>query len=204
MLPKPPRAARAVTIFAKQRGILRTCEALRLGIHPRTLYQLRDAGKIEQVGRGLYRLPNRKGLSNPDWVVIAAKAPNAVFCLVSALAYHRLTTQVPHTIDIAISSHSQVPHIDDLPIRAFWYSPASLSAGVQIVNIDGVDVRVFNAEKTIADSFKYRNKIGLDIAIEALRSYRERNGRKGMKSLLAYAEICRVKKVMLPYLEALL
>ena len=203
MLPTPTSAARAIAIFAKQRGILRTGEALHLGIHPRTLYQLRDAGEIDQVGRGLYRLPNGKALSNPDWVVIAAKAPNAVFCLVSALAYHRLTTQVPHTIDIAISSHSQVPHIDGLPIRAFWYSTASLSAGVQIVTIDGVAFRVFNAEKTIADSFKYRNKIGLDIAIEALRSYRERNGRKAMKSLLAYAEICRVKKVMLPYLEVL-
>jgi len=204
MLLTPTSAARAIAVFANQRGMLRTREALQLGIHPRTLYQLRDAGEIAQVGRGLYRLANREALSNPDWVVIAAKAPNAVFCLVSALAYHRLTTQVPHTIDIAIPNHSQVPHIDDLPIRAFWYSAASLSAGVQIVNIDGVAVRLFNPERTIADCFKYRNKIGLDVAIEALRSYRERNGRKAMKSLLEYAEICRVKKVMFPYLEALL
>jgi predicted transcriptional regulator of viral defense system len=204
MPPTPSSASRAKAIFAKQRGVLRTSEALQFGIHPRTLYQLRNAGEIEQVGRGVYRSANRRSLSNPDWVVIAAKAPNAVFCLVSALAYHRLTTQVPHTIDIAIPSHSQVPHIDDLPIRAFWYSVDSLSAGVQTVNIDGVSVRVFNPEKTIADCFKYRNKIGLDVAIEALRSYRERNGRKAMQSLIAYAEIGRVKKVMFPYLEALL
>jgi len=107
MLLTPSSATRAIAIFAKQRGVLRTGEALQLGIHPRTLYQLRDGGEIAQVGRGTYRLANRKALSNPDWVVIAAKAPNAVFCLVSALAYHRLSTQVPHAIDIAIPNHTR-------------------------------------------------------------------------------------------------
>ena len=194
----------ARAVFAKHRGALRTSEALRLGIHPRTLYQLRDSAEIEQIGRGLYRLASDQALSNPDWIAIASKAPKAVFCLVSALSYHRLTTQVPHTIDIAIPSHAQLPRIDGLPIRAFWYSEASLAAGVETVRMDGVAVRVFSAEKTIADCFKYRNKIGLDVAVEALRMYRERNGRKGMKSILHYAEVCRVRKIMLPYIEAML
>jgi len=109
MIQTPPSTARAIAIFSKQLGVLRTREAMKPSIHPRTLYQLRDAGEIERMGRGLYRLANQAALSNPDWVVIAAKAPNVVFCLVSALAYHRLTTQVPHTIDIAIPNHSQVP-----------------------------------------------------------------------------------------------
>ncbi len=202
---KPVSAiAQARSIFAKQRRPIRTSDALRMGIHPRTLYQLRDAAEIEQIGRGLYRLASDNKLSNPDWIAIAVRSPKAVFCLISALAYHRLTTQVPHRIDIAIPSHAQLPRVDGLPIRAFWYPEASLAAGVETVKIDGVDIRVFSAEKTIADCFKYRNKIGLDVAIEALRTYRERNGRKGMKSILPYAEICRVKRIMLPYMEAIL
>ena len=194
----------ARSIFAKHRSPLRTSEALRLGIHPRTLYQLRDSAEIEQIGRGLYRFASHQALSNPDWIVIAARAPKAVFCLVSALAFHRLTTQVPHEIDIAIPSHAQIPRIDGIPIRAFWYSDASLGAGVLTKKIDGVDVRVFSPEKTLADCFKYRNKIGLPVAIEALRTFRERNGRKGMKSLAQFAEVDRVKKIMLPYIEAIL
>ena len=196
--------AQARSIFAKHRGPLRTSDALRLGIHPRTLYQLRDSAEIEQIGRGLYRLASDQGLSNPDWIVIAARAPKAVFCVISALAYYRLTTQVPHKIDIAIPSHAQLPRIDGLPIRAFWYPDASLAAGVETVKIDGVGVRVFSAEKTIADCFKYRNKLGLDVAIEALRMYRERNGRKGMKSIIQFAEVDRVKQIILPYIEAIL
>lgn len=196
--------AKARCIIAKHRGPFRTSDLLRMGVHPRTLYQLRDAAEIEQIGRGLYRLPNDQAIGNPDWIVIAARAPKAVFCLISALAHHRLTTQVPHKIDIAIPSHAQLPRIDGLPIRAFWYPEASLSAGIETVKLDGVAVRVFSAEKTIADCFKYRNKIGLDVAIEALRMYRERIGRKGMKSVLHFAEINRVKKIVLPYIEAIL
>jgi predicted transcriptional regulator of viral defense system len=196
--------ARAKTVFTRRRSSLRTSEALRLGIHPRTLYQLRDEGVIEQLGRGLYRLANREPLENPDWIPIAIKAPKSVFCLISALSFHRLTTQVPHTIDIAIPSHGHTPRIDELPIRAFWYSESTLKAGVQKVKMDGVTIKVFSAEKTIVDCFKYRNRIGIDVAVEALRAYRERYGRKAMAALLPYAALCRVKKVMTPYLEAML
>lgn len=194
----------ARTIFAKHRSPIRTSDAIRLGIHPRTLYQLRDSAEIERIGRGLYRLASDRAIGNPDWIAISVRAPKAVFCLISALAHHRLTTQVPHMIDIAIPSHAQLPRIDDLPIRAFWYPETSLAVGVENVKIDGVGVRVFSAEKTIADCFKYRNKIGLDVAIEALRLYRERNGRKGMKSILQFAEVDRVKQIILPYIEAIL
>ena len=196
--------AQARSIFAKHRSPLRTSDAMRLGIHPRTLYQLRDAAEIERIGRGLYRLASDRAIGNPDWIAISARAPKAVFCLISALAHHRLTTQVPHKIDIAIPSHAHLPRIDGLPIRAFWYPEASLAVGVEALKLDGIGVRVFSAEKTIADCFKYRNKIGLDVAIEALRMYRERNGRKGMKLLLHFAEVDRVKKIVLPYIEAIL
>jgi predicted transcriptional regulator of viral defense system len=177
---------------------------MRLGIHPRTLYALRDHGEIERVGRGIYRLASASPLTNPDWTAIMSRLPRAVICLISALAHHGLTTQVPHTSDIALPSHSQIPKLDGIAIRVFWFSEPSLSAGVEIVTIDGTDVRVYSAEKTVADCFKYRNKIGLDVAVEGLREYREKKRKPNYKALLEFARINRVEKIMMPYLDALL
>ena len=198
----PTSAARE--LFAKHGGMLRTSRAIRLGIHPRTLYALRDTGAIETVGRGLYRLATAPPLTAPDWVAVAFRAPRAVICLISALAHYGLTTQIPHAIDLALTSHSQVPRLDGLPIRVFWFSGPAYSAGVQVTNIDGVQIRVYSPEKTIADCFKYRNKVGLDIAIEALRTYREQHKKPNRRALLHYAKVCRVEKIMRPYLEAIL
>ncbi len=195
---------KARSLFTRHGGMLRTGKAIRLGVHPRTLYALRDAGEIEQVGRGLYRLASAPQLTNPDLIPIAIRVPRAVVCLISALAYHGLTTQVPHSVNIALPSHSQVPKIDGILVRVFWYSEPSFSSGIDLVSIDGVPVRIYSPEKTIADCFKYRNKIGLDVAIEALRNYRERNRRADIKSLSAFAKINRVERIMRPYMEFLL
>jgi len=204
-MPKPLSSlARARQIFAAQQGMLRTSEAIRLGLHPRTLYLLRDLGEIEQVGRGLYRLSGAPPLTNPDLVPIALRIPRAVICLISALAHHGLTTQVPHSVDIALPSHAQVPKIDRIPLRVFWFSEPAFSAGVEVVSIDAVSVRMYSPEKTIADCFKYRNKIGLDVAVEALRTYRERTRRPNVQALLRYSQLWRVDRVMRPYLEAVL
>ena len=190
--------------FGGHGGMLRTGKALRLGIHPRTLYALRDAGEIERVARGLYRLTNAPPLMAPDLIAIALRVPRAVVCLISALAHHGLTTQIPHAVDLALPSHARVPNFGGVPIRAFWYSEPSFSAGVQVAQIDGVPVRIYSPEKTIADCFKYRNKIGLDIAVEALRTYRDRTMRPKFKALAGFTEINRVETVMRPYLEAIL
>ena len=204
-MPKPLSSlARARQIFAARQGMLRTSEAIRLGLHPRTLYLLRDLGEIEQVGRGLYRLSGAPPLTNPDLVPIALRIPRAVICLISALAHHGLTTQVPHSVDIALPSHAQVPKIDRIPLRVFWFSEPAFSAGVEVVSIDAVSVRMYSPEKTIADCFKYRNKIGLDVAVEALRTYRERTRRPNVQALLRYSQLWRVDRVMRPYLEAVL
>ncbi len=184
--------------------MLRTSNAIRLGIHPRTLYALRDAGEIEQIGRGLYKLSTTPPLSSPDVVPIAIRIPRAVVCLISALAHHRLATQTPHTIDIALPSHANVPKIDGVPLRVFWYSEPSFRAGVKVISIDNVSLRIYSAEKSIADCFKYRNKIGLDIAIEALRAYRQRTPNPNRAALARFAQINRVQKIMRPYLEDLL
>jgi predicted transcriptional regulator of viral defense system len=190
-------------LFTKHGGTLRTSQAMRLGIHPRTLYALRDHGEIERVGRGIYRLASASPLTNPDWTAIMSRLPLAVICLISALAHHGLTTQIPHATDIALPSHSQIPKIDGIPIRVFWFSEPSLSAGLETVMIDGTEVRVYSAEKTVADCFKYRNKIGLNVAVEGLREYREKKRKPNYKELLEFARINRVEKVMMPYLDAL-
>jgi predicted transcriptional regulator of viral defense system len=195
---------KARTVFIRNGGMLRTSRAILLGVHPRSLYALRDSGEIEQVGRGLYRLASAPQLTSPDLVPIAMRIPRAVVCLISALAHHRLTTQVPHAVDIALPNHGQIPKIDRIPVRVFWYSEPSFSAGVDVAKIDGVAVRIFSPEKTIADCFKYRNKIGIDVAIEALRNYRERQRKPDFQALSMFAKINRVERIMRPYLESIL
>jgi predicted transcriptional regulator of viral defense system len=195
---------KARTVFIRNGGMLRTSKAIRLGVHPRTLYALRDSGEIEQVGRGLYRLASAPKLTSPDLVPIAMRIPRAVVCLVSALAHHGLTTQVPHSVDIALPSHDQVPKIDGIPVRVFWYSEPSFSVGIDVVNIDGVPVRIYSPEKTLADCFKYRNKIGIDVGIEALRNYRERQRKPDYQALSKFAKINRVERIMRPDLAAIL
>lgn len=150
------------------------------------------------------RLSTAPPLSSPDLIPIAIRIPRAVVCLISALAHHGLTTQVPHSIDIALPSHAQIPKIDGVPLRVFWYPEPSFSAGVDVVTVDKVPVRIYSPEKTIADCFKYRNKIGLDVAIEALRTYRERRRKPDFQALTKFARIDRVQRVMRPYLESIL
>jgi predicted transcriptional regulator of viral defense system len=195
---------RARVIFKEHGGVLRTSKALRLGIHPRSLYALRDSGEILPVGRGLYRLAKAPALTNPDWVTIGLRIPRAVICLISALAHHELTTQVPHYVDIALPSHAQVPKVDGVPLRVFWFPERPFEAGVETVAVDRVPIRIYSPEKTIADCFKYRNKIGIDVAVEALRNYRERVRKLPVNKLMEYARICRVERVMRPYVEAIL
>src|SRR5258708_29898351 len=141
--------------FSERGGMLRTKDALSLGIHPRTLYKLRDQGELERVGRGLYRLSNAPHLTNPDWVAVAMRAPHAVVCLISALAHHGMTTQVPHSIDLAIPSHGQIPKVDALPIRVFWYSEPAFSAGVELVQISDDSVRISSAPNPVPACFQY-------------------------------------------------
>jgi predicted transcriptional regulator of viral defense system len=199
--PAPEVARRA---FAARGGMLRTSDALRLGIHPRTLYALRDSGEIEAVGRGLYRLTTAQLLTSPDLVAIAILVPRAVICLVSALSHHGLTTQIPHAVDIALPSHARVPQSCHVPLRTYWFSEPAYSAGVEKILFDDVPVPIYSAEKTIADCFKYRNKVGLDVAIEALRTYREITKRPNYNALTECAAVNRVQRVMRPYLDAIL
>lgn len=193
----------AEQVFRRQGGMLRTIETIRLGIHPRTLYAMRDSGTLEQLSRGLYRLADLAPVGNPDLVSVALKVPRGVVCLLSALAHHELTTQIPHEVHLALPRGAEPPRLEHPPVRIFWFTDQAFSEGIDVHKVDGIGVRIYCAEKTLADCFKYRNKIGPDTAMEALRRYVSR-GRPEVDKLMAYARICRVEKVMRPYLEALL
>lgn len=193
----------AKALFREHGGVLSTAAALRLGIHPRTLYALRDQGELERLGRGFYRLADLPPLGDPDLVTVALKVPKGVVCLISALAFHELTTQIPHVVDLALPRGAERPRLDYPPLRLFWFGPAAYHEGIQQHARDGISVRIYSPEKTLADCFKYRQKLGLEAAIEALRRYRER-GRPDISALLHAARADRVERVMRPYLEALL
>ena len=187
-------------IFRSHGGQLRMSEAMECGITRYMLYSLRDRGVIEQVSRGIYRLVDLPPISNPDLVTVALRFPNAVICLVSALSYHGITTQIPHNVSVAVSRDSHLPWLDYPPLLVHRYSDPSYSVGIEQKQIDGVSVKIYNPEKTLADCFKFRNKIGMDVVLEALKLYKV-DMKFNLGRLLKYAKICRVEKVMRPYLE---
>lgn len=194
---------KAVDIFKKNAGILRTNEAINKGIHPVTLYSLRDSGLIVQISRGVYRLADMKQPGNPDLITVAMRIPNGVICLISALSIHDITTQIPHEVHIALPHGAEEPRLDYPPVRTYRFTGMAFTEGIETHKLNNISVKVYNIEKTLADCFKFRNKIGLDTAIEALRLYRERR-KPRVDDLLHFATICRVEKIMRPYLEAIL
>jgi predicted transcriptional regulator of viral defense system len=194
---------KALRLIQRQDSPIRTTQVLQAGIHPRTLYQLRDQGYLEQISRGVYRLTTEPIITNPDLFIVAARIPQCVLCLVSALAYHNLTTQIPHAIEIALPRGTESPRLDYPPISLHRFSVKSFSAGIAIHDVDGIPIQVYNPEKTLADCCKFRNQIGMDVFLEALEFYRLRK-QTNPTQILHYAQICRVQKVITPYLEALL
>ncbi len=164
---------------------------------------MRDRGILEIVSRGVYRLAGSPPLGNPDFVTVSTRIPAGVICLISALAFHDLTTQIPHEVHLALAGGSEEPRLDHPPLKTYRFTGEAFSEGIEIHELDGVKVRIYSPEKTIADCFKFRNRIGLDTVVEAIRFYRERR-RMRVDDLMRYASICRVAKVIRPYIEALL
>ena len=200
---KRPAVQQAIECFRDNRGILKTAEALRLGIHPGTLYRMRDEGLIEQLSRGVYRLAELPPLDNVDLVTVALAIPHGVICLISALAFHRLTTQIPRQVDVACKRGAKRPILQYPPLRLFWYSAASFECGIERHELDSVQVQIYSPEKTIVDCFKYRKRIGLDVVIEALKTYwNERRG--SVDQLMEFAAVCRMTKIIRPYIESVI
>lgn len=188
--------------LAKQAGVLRPRD-LDIERVPRAyLSRLIEAGQLRKIGRGLY-IPASGPLGEHQSIVeIAKRVPNGVICLLSALRFHELTTQAPCEVWIAINEKAWRPHLASRPVRFVRFSGRALREGVETHRIKGVTVHIYNPAKTVADCFKYRNKIGVDVALEALREcWRAR--RCTADELWHFAEVCRVQNVIRPYVEAI-
>ena len=196
------REEEAERVFRKRGGTLRTSQAIAEGIHPRSLYSLRTKGLLVPLSRGLYRLADLPDVGNPDFAVVAARIPSAVICLISSLSFHQMTTQVPHSVDVALPRGTKAPRLDFPPLRIFRISRGFFKAGIETQEVDGIAVRIYSPARSIVDCFKFRNRIGIDIAVEALRLSQRRRVCT-IAEILEYAKILRMHRVMLPYLEAI-
>ena len=185
----------------QRNGIARTRDLEEAGVSRTTIRRLCDRGELVHVARGLYRLPGAPQTEKQDLAEAAARAPDGVICLLSALRFHGLTTQNPFEVWMAIDHKAWRPRVAHPPLRLFYLSGPPLTAGVEEHEIAGVKVRVFSAAKTVADCFKFRNKIGIDVALEALREYRRTNPKR-LDDVWRFAEVDRVTRVIQPYLEA--
>lgn len=193
----------AIALFQAHGGILRSCDAIRYGIHPRTLYALRDSGMVEQIQRGLFSIPGLPGHAQPDLVTVAKKVPKGVICLISALFFHRLTTQIPHFIYVAVKQGYKPPKLNYPPAKFFWFSESTLDSGIETHLLEGVSVFCFSKEKTLVDCFKHRNKIGgIEVVLEALRKYWQQ-GHPRLDLIMNYAKKSHVEKTLKPYLEVI-
>ena len=188
--------------LVRQQGILRPRDLVARGLPRAYLGRLAQEGLVERVGRGLYRSRSVVLTEQHTLAEVCRRVPQGVVCLLSALRYHDLTTQSPVEVWLALGSKARTPKTDLLPLRIVRFSAAALAAGIEERLVEGVPVQVYDPAKTVVDCFKYRNKIGLEVALEALRmGWRER--RFTMDQLWGYATICRMTNVMRPYLESL-
>jgi predicted transcriptional regulator of viral defense system len=188
--------------LARSRGLIRSRDLVPLGIPRISLTRAVRHGQLERVGRGLYGLPGREISAHGSLAEVARRVPKGVVCLLSALRFHDLTTQAPFEVWLAIENKAIAPKLNYPPLRIVRFSGVALTEGVEEHVVDGVTIRVTSIAKTVADCFKYRNKIGLDVALESLRDA-WKGKRFTSEDIWRYAKICRVSNVMRPYLESL-
>lgn len=198
---KPGNADRTLRL-ASERGMLRTRDLADHQIPRTTLSRLVESGRLIQISRGLYALPDHARSEQHQLADVAVRSPQGIFCLLTALRFHDLTTQSPHEIWLAIPNKAHPPVLDYPPLRIVRFSGVALTQGIETHVVDGIAIRVYSVAKTVADCFKYRNKIGLDVALEALRESR-REKRTTNDELWRYGKICRVANVMRPYMESI-
>lgn len=190
-----------LTKALRKTGAARARDLEKAGIARTQIARLVSAGKLQKIGRGLYASADYRGTENSALVAVAKRAPGVVFCLLTALRFHELTTQSPFEVWIAIANKDHPPRLDYPPLRTVRFSEASLRHGVEMKRVEGVPLRITSPAKTVADCFKFRTKIGLDVALEALREVL-RDRKATVDDLWRCAEVNRVANVMRPYLEA--
>lgn len=190
-------------IFLENHGILRAAKAIKLGIPEHSIYEMLSKNILVRETGGLYRLADMQPLSNPDLIQVSLLIPKSVFCLISALYFYDLTTQIPHQVYIALPRNTKTPKIEYPPIKVFHFGTRAYFAGIEEKIIDGIRVCIYSREKTITDCFAYREKIGLEIAIEALKDYFLQPN-PNINDIMKYAGINRVEKTIYPYIKTLL
>lgn len=187
---------------ARRKPLLTAADASRANVHSQELTRLVREGVLERVARGRYRLAGRPVTEHHALALAAAAAPNGVICLLSALSFHGIGTQIPFEVWLALDKGSRAPAISYPPLRIARFSGPAFREGIETHRLEGQRVRVYNIPKTVADLFKYRGKIGVDVAMEALREV-WRGRRATIDEIDHYARICRVERLMRPYLESL-
>lgn len=190
-------------LFLANGGYLRMSQAIDAGISRYAFYALRDEGKLVQESRGLFRLAEHPDHPYPDLCLTSLRYPKAVLCLVSALSYHDATTHIPKEVHIALPRGCRTPAMHYPPLHTYFFSKASYEAGIETHQIEGVGVKIYDLEKTIIDCFKFRNQIGTDVFLEAIKLYKSRAKVRPAR-LAEYSRICGVAKAVCPYLEAFL
>ncbi len=188
--------------LVRRLGVVRPMDLEAHGIPRAHLYRLVAKGLLTRRARGVYVASDHRYTADHALARAAKRVPNGVICLLTGLRFHKLTTQSPREVWMALPEKARRPRIDDPRLRVTRFSGAALAAGIETHKIEGVDVRIYSAAKTVADCFKYRNKIGIDVAVEALKDFTRRH-RGGAGDLARFARICRVSRVMRPYLDAI-
>ena len=188
--------------LARKKRLFRLSEAAAAGVHPEYVRRMTSQGQLTRVGRGLYALSQLEPTEHHTLAEVAKRVPKAIVCLLTALRFHGLGTQNPREVWLAVDRRAGIPRIDFIPVRIVRISGAALSAGIEKHDIDGVPVRITSPARTVVDCFKFRNKIGIDVAVEALREYRRL--RKGtVDELWRQADRLRLSKVIRPYWDAM-
>lgn len=187
--------------LVRKNGWLRASDLADAGVPRAVLTRMAASGQLERAARGLYRLPDSGSSEHEGLVTVASKVPQAVVCLLSALQFHGLTTQLPWQVWFAMPRGSHVPRLEYPPIRMVQFTGEAYTQGIETHERDGVKLHVYSVAKTVADCFKHRNKIGMDVALEALKDARAQ-GRASFDDLWRCAKVCRVSNVMRPYMEA--
>jgi predicted transcriptional regulator of viral defense system len=192
-----------VDFFKERGGVASYAEIIGDGFSKANLNDNLDSGEIQKIDRGLYRLSDGTSFSNPDLVAVSIKVPKGAVCLLSALAFHEATNEIPKYIDIAIPRGVHANKVKYPPVKFYRFAPKTWKAGIEKHNVEGHEIKIYGLAKTIADCFKFRNKIGFNVARDALKvAVKEKD--IAPKDIMQYAKICRVDKIIKPILETML
>ena len=197
------RTQELMIFFQKHYGIVRFSTILKAGFHPDSLSSLEKEKKVEKIARGLYRITDYTPGSHPDLVIASLQTPKGIVCLLSALSFYEATSEIPRYVDIAIPQRTHANRIKYPPVKFYRFALKSWEAGIEKHEIEGHEIKVYSLAKTIADCFKFRNKIGVNVARNALKVAVTEKGIKP-KEIMKYAKICRVDSIIKPILEAMI